>query len=84
MRKPGFLLIVVSPVLFFVDRGTHLLSDTLGRFFCGKNYLRPVDGAIGDGSCGFNADMYLTSGLALLGLLGILLAFLSSQKNGKH
>jgi len=79
MRTTGFLLIAVSIILFLLDRFSHVLSDSLGKVICGKRYLQPVSGVVGDMSCGFNMDMYLAVGLVLLCLTGIILAVVSNR-----
>jgi hypothetical protein len=58
-RVTGLVLIGLSIAAFFLDRFTHAISSLLARLICGDQYLKPVDGVLGDGSCGFNADMYL-------------------------
>jgi hypothetical protein len=58
---------------FVVERLTSIPSTLLGKMVCGENYLKPVGGVIGDGSCGFNTDMHLTVFFAFLLVVGVLL-----------
>jgi hypothetical protein len=73
MRRTGFFLVIFSLVLLAVNRLSSLPSDVLGRLVCGRHYLQPVNGVVGDGSCGFNMDMYLTAFLLLPGVAGVIL-----------
>jgi len=70
-RILGKLLIAVSLLLALFDRFTSVISDFLGRSYCGSGFLQPADGVTGDVSCGFNADMYLLVLLAAVCLLGL-------------
>jgi hypothetical protein len=73
LRATGFILIAVAMTLFLVDRFSHVISDTLGGIICGDRYMQPVNGIIGDMSCGFNLDMYVAVCLLLLCLAGVVL-----------
>ena len=70
-RTIGKILIAVSLLLALLDRITSLISDRLGEQYCGSDYLQPVDGVVGDVSCGFNADMYLMVLLGAVFLYGL-------------
>ncbi len=73
MRRTGFFLVIFSLVLLVVNRLSPLPSDVLGRLVCGRHYLQPVNGVVGDGSCGFNMDMYLAAFLLPAGVAGVIL-----------
>lgn len=72
MIKPkiGFTFIISSVCVWVIDRSTSVISDFFGELFCGAAYLQPVDGVVGDVSCGFNADMSLAAYLFILLLVG--------------
>jgi hypothetical protein len=71
MIKPkiGLTLIISSICVWVIDRSTRVMSDLFGELFCGAAYLQPVNGVVGDGSCGFNTDMYLAACLFFILLL---------------
>ena len=50
----GLTLIIYSILVWLIDRTTLSISTYLGELYCNKNYMRSVDGVIGDKSCGFN------------------------------
>jgi len=72
MIKPkiGLTLIISSICVWVIDRSTRVMSDLFGELFCGAAYLQPVNGVVGDVSCGFNTDMYLAACLFILLLVG--------------
>ena len=80
MRITGFLLVIFSMVMLVVNRFSPVPSDALGRLVCGKRYLQPVSGVVGDASCGFNLDMYLAVTMLLTGLAGAILLWLAGRK----
>ncbi|MBT5795668.1 MAG: hypothetical protein HOI10_12505 [Deltaproteobacteria bacterium] len=51
---------------------------------CGDLYLRPVNGILGDLSCGFNADMHFTALMFLVLITGIALIIISLVRNEVH
>lgn len=71
--KTGLVLIIGSIILGFIDGFSLLISNFLGRIYCGDNYMQPVEGIVGDVSCGFNADMYFMVFLISVMLIGIAL-----------
>ena len=83
MHRTGLIFIAVSAIAFLVDRFTHVLSDTLGKGICREQYLQPVNGIVGDQSCGFNTDMYLAVFLAMTCLTGIMLVVFSRNNRIK-
>ena len=70
-RKTGFIIIFIALFLWVVDRASYAFSDFIGKLFCASSYLQPVNGKVGDVSCGFNVDMYLTVILFGMFLLGV-------------
>lgn len=81
MRKKtsGVIFMVMSTIAFMIDRFSHVISNTLGRLFCGNKYLQPVNGVFGDPSCGFNADMYLTAFLFAIFVVGLVVLITSQN-----
>ncbi len=77
-RKIGLLLITSSILVWLIDRASLIISTYFGKLYCGKSYMKPVDGVVGDVSCGFNADMYLVVFLFTVLLIGI--AFFATSK----
>jgi len=73
IRLGAALLMTLSVLLMALERTTGRLSFRLGELFCGVDFLRPLKGALGDHSCGFNADMKVMAVLGGLFLLGVLL-----------
>jgi hypothetical protein len=80
MQLTGILLTATSLALYMVERLSHVLSNLLGKNICSDAYMRPVDGVIGDASCGFNMDRYLSTGLIISFVLGVLLFIASTRK----
>ncbi len=78
-RKFGIIIVLFSSLLLFVNRFTSVISDFFGKLFCGNEYMQPVNGIVGDRSCGFNADMYVAILLTVTTILGIILIFVSKK-----
>ena len=72
-RKMGLILMAAAFSIWIVDRFSNMISTTLGKMICGDTYMRAVDDVVGDCSCGFNTDMYLTAVLFVLMLFGFVL-----------
>jgi phage shock protein PspC (stress-responsive transcriptional regulator) len=84
-RKIGIVLIVLSIIIFVIDRFSHSISNELRKIICGDQYLKPVNGVTGDVSCGFNADMYLVAFLfVVLVAGGVLFIFSAKKTDNKH
>ena len=47
-------------------------------------YLQPVDGILGDVSCGFNADMHFTALMFLVLITGIAVLIISLVQKDVH
>lgn len=67
----GTTLVTLSFLVFIAERSTFAISAWLARAWCGERYLQPVEGIMGEISCGFDADMYLAVVLLLPALAGI-------------
>ena len=80
IRKLGITTVLISSVLLFANRFTTLISDFFGKLFCGESYLQPVNGIVGDNSCGFNADMYVALFLTGATIIGLVIIFVSKKK----
>ena len=73
IRQTAALLMIVSVLLMLAERLTGRLSEWLGQLRCGLRDLEPVDGIVGENSCGFDDDMMLMALLGASFLLGLLL-----------
>jgi len=82
-RKLGLILTVSSILLWFIDRFSSIISAN-SRILCGDLYLQPVNGLLGDFSCGFNADMHFTALMFLVLITGIALIIISLVQNEVH
>jgi hypothetical protein len=67
----GATLVAVSIVLFAIDRVGIGISSFVARLYCADSYMQPVDGVVGDLSCGFNADMYFVVFVFIILIMGI-------------
>ncbi len=83
-RKLGRILTVSSILLWFIDRSSSIISANFSRILCGDHYLQPVNGLLGDDSCGFNADMHFTALMFLILITGIALIIISPAQNEVH
>ena len=63
----GGLLLLPKAIL----NGT--LEVAIGQMKCGNRYLQPVNGVVGDVSCGFNMDMAVGTTAIVLLLVGLAL-----------
>ena len=79
-RTTGAVLAIGALLAWLTDRFTHAISDRLGKTVCGDRYLQAVNGTVGDASCGFNADLYLTVFLMLVLLAGAVLYLTGKKK----
>ena len=79
-RRVGLTLTVVALLVWIVDRFSSVVSTTLGKMICGEHYMCAVNGVVGDRSCGFNTDMYLSVILLVLMVLGLFFLFSSRRK----
>jgi hypothetical protein len=79
-RTTGLILMTVAFFIWIVDRFSHIVSTTMGQMICGDTYMKAVDGVVGDCSCGFNTDMYLTAILFALMLIGVILYLFSKRE----
>ena len=78
--KAGKVLIFSSLFIWILDRTTGVISDIVGQILYGDDYLRPINGVVGDMSSGFNTDMYLTFSLGVIFISGLVL-YISSKKS---
>ncbi len=81
MQLTGILLISTSLALFLIERLSQSFSRLLGKVICGESYMQPANGVIGDASCGFNMDMYMTVGLSAAAVTGVILVIASALKS---
>ena len=80
-KSIGITLIFASIMGWLIDRLTQVNSSLIGEIYCGNRYMKPVDGIVGDLSCGFNADIYLAALLFVMFLIGVLL-FIFAKRGG--
>ena len=78
-RSAGVSFILLSMMLWLVDRVTHTISTMLGEIICRDHHMHSVDDMIGNTSCGFNTDMHLAYLLFTVLTVGIVL-YISSHK----
>ncbi|WP_456416498.1 hypothetical protein [Thiolapillus sp.] len=79
-KNTGLALIAGTIFIWLTDRISGAISACFGKLYCGKRYMQPVDGTVGDNTCGFNADMYLAALLIAMFLTGIALFIASNRK----
>ncbi|MCF6188999.1 MAG: hypothetical protein L3J51_00805 [Cocleimonas sp.] len=76
-KKLGLIIIALAVLIGVLSRSFSIIPNLVGKIICGNNYMQPVDGVVGDVSCGFNTDMHLIA-LSIAGLItGIILVLLS-------
>jgi len=64
MKSRHNILLVIVIILNVFNFDQVVLSR-----YCGDDYLQPINGVMGDQSCGFNSDMYLAVlSLVLIGI----------------
>lgn len=78
-KSIGITLIFASIMVWVINRSTQVISSFIGEIYCGGRYMKPVDGIVGDLSCGFNADMYLAAFLFAVFLTGVLLLIFAKR-----
>ena len=84
-KKVGLIIFALAVLVITIEVLTgNALSDVFGRIFCGQRYMVMVDGRMGDGVCGFNADIMtiMVSFLALL--VGIVFMVLGRKRKSKN
>ncbi|WP_083760386.1 hypothetical protein [Sulfurovum sp. NBC37-1] len=79
-RKTGQILIFSSLFIWILNRTTGVISNILGQILYGDDYMRPVNGVVGDMSYGFNTDMHLAFSLVVIFIFGLVL-YISSKKS---
>ena len=77
-RTIGSFFILLSLLVWLVDRLTNTVSTLLGKIIYGNHYMHTENGMLGDLS--FNIDMYLAYSLFTLLLFGILLYYSSMKE----
>jgi hypothetical protein len=83
-KRLGIILIAGSVLLWFIDRFSYIISSYFSKLLCGDLYLQPVDGVLGDISCGFNADMHFTAFMFLVLISGIVLLIIALVQKEVH
>ena len=79
-KSIGITLIIASIMVWMINRFTQVISSFMGEIYCGDRYMKPVDGIVGDLSCGFNADMYLAAFLFVMFLFGVLVLIFAMRR----
>ena len=80
--RVGIVIMTVSLLVMIVDRITSSISRFIGEILCGETYMCPVNGIVGDCSCGFNTDMYLAFSLVITLIFGFIVY--TSAKKSKY
>ena len=83
-RRLGTILIASSVLLWLINRFSYIISFYFSRLLCGKLYLQPVDGILGDVSCGFNVDIHFTALMFLVLITGIAVLIISLVQKDVH
>ncbi len=78
-RKTGISLIVISLLLWLIEKPAQSISSFIGQTRCGDEYMQAVEGIVGEQSCGFNDEMYIASLLLIMVLSGFILHITSKQ-----
>ncbi len=71
LKNVNIQISILSFSIWLIDRTTGYISDFIGRIFCQDTYMQAVDGYVGECSCGFNTDIYLSIILLTLFCIGI-------------
>lgn len=80
-RNTGILLIASYLIYVLIKQFSYsTLPAFFGRLVCGDSYMQPVNGILGDVSCGFNIDMYLVTFMTISLFIGIFLVFTSRSQ----
>jgi len=79
-ERLGIFMIKASVLIWLIDAVTKVFSTAIGTLVCGEKYMCPIDGVVGDCSCGFNTDMHLTFVLMSILILGSVLV-ISAKKH---
>ena len=80
----GTILIAGSVLLWLINRFSYIISSYFSRLLCGEIFLQPVDGILGDVSCGFNADIHFTASMFLVLITGITVLIISLVQKDVH
>ena len=83
-RRLETILIAGSVLLWLINSFSYIISSYFSRLLCGELYLQPVDGILGDVSCGFNADMHFTALMFLVLITGIAVLIISLVQKDVH
>lgn len=70
-RNAGIFLVLFSLAIGLIEWFSLVISSYLGEIICGECYLQPVQGVVGDVSCGFNADMVFILFLVVVLIIGV-------------
>ena len=79
----GKLISVSAFLIFLYEKLTSSISTMLCRLYCGKDCMKKVNDIVGDSSCHFNVDMYLSASFILLFILGMVISILADREK-KH
>jgi len=74
----GKLISISAFLMFIYEKLTSSISTMLYRLYCGKD--KKFNDIVGDPSCHFNLDMYLSATFILLFILGMVLAILADRE----
>ena len=83
-RRLGIILIASSVLLWLINRFSYIFSSYFRRLLCEEVNLQPVDGILGDVSCGSNADMHFTAMIFIVLITGIAVLIISLIQKDVH
>jgi len=82
-------MVILVGLVWLIDRSTQIIFITYisGKVRCGDRYMQPIDGILGDMSCGFNDDIHLIVFRLIVFLFNMLLisiALFITSDNGSN
>lgn len=80
-KKMGYIILITTLVVLIIERISNIFSSLLGKVACGELYLKEIDGVLSELSCGFDFDMYISSVLIIMFLIGFIFIYLGTSKN---
>lgn len=76
----GKFISISAFLMFLYEKLTSSISIMLCRLYCGKDCMKKVNDIVGDSSCHFNLDMYLSASFILLFILGMVISILADRE----
>jgi len=76
-KKFGKLISISAFLMFIYEKLTSSISTMLCSLYCGKDCIKKSNDIVGDPSCHFNLDMYMSASFILLFILGMVISILA-------